>query len=123
MTTMLHAAFIERFREPNTPYLSPEKVGDVLGYQVYELAERAHVHRSIPSTRPQAVQLQQYLHEMVTVLSVATAMSGDLGRAAFLVRNEPLRVFGYKTAIDLIEEGRADALMAYLDSLAGGAAG
>ncbi|MFU7548321.1 antitoxin Xre/MbcA/ParS toxin-binding domain-containing protein [Pseudomonas paraeruginosa] len=39
------------------------------------------------------------------------------------MRNEPLRDFGYKTAIDLIEEGRADALMAYLDSLAGGAAG
>lgn len=97
MTTTLHTAFIERFREPNTPYLSPEEVGAVFGFQVYELAERAHVHCSIPSTRPQAAQLQKYLHEMVTVLGVATEMSGDLGRAAFLMRNEPLRAFGYKT--------------------------
>lgn len=60
---------------------------------------------------------------MVTVVGVATEMSGDLGRAAFLMRNEPLRTFGYRTAADLIQEGRADALMVYLDSLAGGAAG
>lgn len=123
MASTLHAAFTERFREPNTRYLSPEKVGAVFGLQVYELAEHAQVHRSIPSTRPQAAQLQKYLHEMVTVLGVATEMSSDLGRAAFLVRNEPLRAFGYKTADDLIQDGRADAVIAYLESLAGGAAG
>jgi len=54
---------------------------------------------------------------------VATEMTGDLDRAAFLLRNEPLRTFGYKTADALIQEGRADAVIAYLESLAGGAAG
>jgi len=49
-------------------------------------------------------------------------MTGDLERAAFLLRNEP-RAFGYKTADGLIQEGRTDAVIAYLESLAGGAAG
>lgn len=44
-------------------------------------------------------------------------------RTAFLLRNEPQRAFGYKTADTLIQEGRADAVIAYLESLAGGAAG
>ncbi|HBO3409699.1 MbcA/ParS/Xre antitoxin family protein [Pseudomonas aeruginosa] len=123
MNTALQEPFVERFREPNTPYLSPSKVGDFFGFRVQELAERAHVHRNTPTARPQAPQLQKYLQDMVKVLAVATEMTGDLERAAFLVRNEPLRAFGYKTADDLIQEGQADAVIAYLESLAGGAAG
>ncbi|MGP3790539.1 antitoxin Xre/MbcA/ParS toxin-binding domain-containing protein [Pseudomonas sp. B392_1p] len=67
--------------------------------------------------------MQKYLQDMVRVLAVATEMTGGLERAAFLLRNEPLRTFGYKTADALIQEGRADAVIAYLESLAGGAAG
>lgn len=123
MSTVLQEPFVERFREPNTPYLSPSKVGDFFGFRVQELAERAHVHRNTPTARLQAPQLQKYLQDMVRVLAVATEMTGDPERAAFLLRNEPLRSFGYKTADALIQEGRAEAVIAYLESLAGGAAG
>ncbi len=123
MSSVLQEPFVERFREPNTPYLSPSKVGDFFGFRVQELAERAHVHRNTPTARPQTPQLQKYLQDMVRVLAVATEMTGDLDRAVFLLRNEPLRVFGYKTADTLIQDGRADAVIAYLESLAGGAAG
>lgn len=114
---------IEQFREPNTPYLSPTRVGDFFGFRVQELAERAHVHRNTPTARPQAPQLQKYLQDMVRVLAVAAEVTGDAERAAFLLRNEPLRTFGYKTADTLVQEGRTDAVIAYLESLAGGAAG
>lgn len=50
-------------------------------------------------------------------------MTGDADRAAFLPRNEPLRVFGYRTADALVQGGRAEDVVAYLESLAGGAAG
>jgi len=123
MSTLLQEPFVERFREPNTPYLSPAKVGDFFGFRVQELAERAHVHRNTPTARPQAPQLQKYLQDMVRVLAVATEMTGDVQRAVFLLRNEPLRAFGYKTADTLIQDGRADAVIAYLESFAGGAAG
>lgn len=96
---------------------------DFFGFRVQELAERAHVHRNTPTTRPQAPQLQKYLQEMIRVLAVATEMTGDVERAAFLLRNEPLRAFGYKTADTLVQEGKAEAVIAYLESLAGGAAG
>ena len=90
---------------------------------VQELAERAHVHRNTPAARPQAPQLQKYLQDMLRVLAVITEITGDEQRAAFLLRNEPLRAFGYKTADSLVQQGRADDVIAYLESLAGGAAG
>jgi len=120
---VLDQPFVERFREPDTPYLSPTRVGDFFGFRVQELAERAHVHRNTPTARPQAPQLQKYLQDMVRALAAATEMTGDAGRAAFLLRNEPLRAFGYKTADALVQEGRVEDVIAYLESLAGGAAG
>ena len=123
MVAALQIPFTEQFREPDTPYLSPARVGDFFGFQVQELAERARVHRNTPTARPQAPQLQKYLQDMVRVLSVAAEVTGDKSRAAFLLRNEPLKAFGYKTADALIQEGRADAVIAYLESFAGGAAG
>jgi len=115
--------FVERFREPNTPYLSPALIGTLFGFQNQELAQRAHVHHNTPSARPQAPQLQKYLQDMVRVLAVATEMTGDENRAAFLLRNEPLRAFGYKTADTLLQEGRVEDVIAYLESFAGGTAG
>ena len=123
MSTALQQPFVEQFREPDTPYLSPARIGDFFGFKIQELAERAHVHRNTPTARPQAPQLQKYLQDMVRALAAATEMTGDEKRAAFLLRNEPLRAFGYKTADALIQEGRADAVIAYLESLASGAAG
>lgn len=123
MNAVLQEPFVERFREPNTLYLSPSKVGDFFGFRVQELAERAHVHRNTPTARPQAPQLQKYLQDMVRVLAVATEMTGNSERAVFLLRNEPLRAFSYKTADALIQEGRADVVIGYLESLVGGAVG
>ncbi len=122
-TGRLAGSFADPFREPNTPFLSPARVSEVFGYQVQDLAERAGVHRNAPSSRPHSAQLQKALQDLLRVLSVATEMTGDVGRAAFLIRNEPLRAFDARTADQLIKEGRADDVIAYLQSLAGGAAG
>lgn len=123
MNAVLNSPLTERFREPNTPFLSPGRVGTLFGLRVQDLAERAHVHRNTPTARPQAPQLQKYLQDMLRVLAAASAMTGDESRAVFLLRNEPLSAFGYKTADTLVQEGRADAVIAYLESLSGGAAG
>lgn len=123
MSAVLHQPLSERFREPNTPFLSPNRLAEFFGFQVQDLAERAHVHRNTPRQRPQAPQLQKYLQDMVRVLSVTTEMTGDIDRAAFLIRNEPLRAFDRKTVDTLVQEGRVDDVVAYLESLASGAAG
>lgn len=57
------------------------------------------------------------------VLDVATVMTGDVERAAHLLRQEPLRAFDGQTAQALIQAGRAEDVISYLQSLAAGAAG
>lgn len=123
MNAVLWEPITERFREPNTPFLSPKRLGDFFGFQVQEVADRAHVHRNALSARPHATALQEYLQNLVRVLQVATEMTGDPQRAVFLIRNEPLRAFNRKTADALITEGRTNDVVAYLESLASGAAG
>ncbi len=123
MKAALYQQLVEEFREPNTFFLSPARVGDFFGFEVHEIAARAHVHRNIPATRPHAQQLQTYLQDMLRVLAAAIEITEESKRAAFLVRNEPLRPFGYKTAIRLVEDGRVEDVVAYLESLSGGAAG
>lgn len=123
MNAVLWEPVSERFREADTPFLSAERLGAFFGFQVQEVADRARVHRNTLRARPHTGALQNYLKNLVRVLHVATEMTGDPQRAAFLIRNEPLRAFGHKTADTLIAEGRADDVVAYLESLASGAAG
>ena len=123
MSAVVHDPFAEQFRDAESAFLSPAKVSEAFGLRVQELAEGAHVHRNTPTARPYAPQLQRYLKDMVRVLAVASDMTGDVERAVFLLRNEPLRVFDYRTAEQLVQDGRADDVVAYLRSLAAGAAG
>ena len=82
---MLQQPLAERFRESDTAYLSPAKIGEFFGLRVQELAERAHVHRNAPTARPQTPRLQKYLQDMVRVLAIAVMMTGDEKRAVFLL--------------------------------------
>lgn len=123
MNAMLREPLSERFREPDTIYLSPTRMAEFFGFQIQDLAERAHVHRNTVRVRPHSPQVQSYLRDLVRVLSAAVELTGDPARAAFLIRNEPLRVFDRKTADTLVQEGRADDVVGYLESIAGGAAG
>lgn len=123
MSAVLHESLSELFREPNTLYLSPTRAAEFFGFQVQEVAEGAHVHRNTVRERPSSPAVQKYLRDLLRVLSAAEAVTGDRRRAAFLIRNEPLRVFDHKTADQLIREGHAEDVIGYLESIAGGAAG
>lgn len=60
---------------------------------------------------------------LLEVFRVVEGMTNDPGRAAELIRQEPLRVFDGLTASQLVLEGRALDLIAYLTSVEAGAAG
>jgi hypothetical protein len=57
------------------------------------------------------------------VIRAATDLSGDVDRALFWYRNEPLQPFGYKTAEQLVSDGHTEDLLRYIGSLEAGAAG
>jgi hypothetical protein len=117
--------FVDFLREPDTsaPVLSPKRFSQAMHIDLQTLADQAHVHRNTISRAPGSRGVQDFLRESLRVIKAATDLSGDLNKALFWYRNEPLSVFGYKTAERLVSEGRADALLRYVASIEAGAAG
>ena len=117
--------FIDYLRDPDTsaPVLSPKRFSQALNIDLQMLAEQAHVHRNTISRAPGSRGVQDFLREALRIIKAATDLTGDLHRALFWYRTEPLPVFGYKTAERLVSEGRTDDVLRYVSSLEAGAAG
>jgi hypothetical protein len=120
-----YAQFAEFLRDADSPapLLSPKRFSQALRIDLQTLAEQAHVHRNTITRAPGSRGVQDFLREALRVIKAATDLNGDLNKALFWYRNEPLSVFGYKTAERLVSEGRADDLLRYVASLEAGAAG
>lgn len=117
--------FIDYLRDPDTlaPVLSPKRFSQALNIDLQMLAEQAHVHRNTISRAPGSRGVQDYLREALRIIKAATDLTGDLNKAVFWYRTEPLAEFGYKTAERLASEGRTDDVLRYVSSLEAGAAG
>lgn len=63
---------------------------------------------------------QARLKDTVEIINRVSQWSGGTGRAFAWFRSQPLPSFGDKTAEDLVKEGRADAVKAYLARIADG---
>ena len=103
--------------------LSPKRFSDVLSIDLQTLAGQAHVHRNTLSRAPASESVQHFMREALRVLRAANDLTGDVGRAIFWYRNEPLPPFNYKTAEQLVSEGRSEDVLRYVESLEAGAAG
>jgi hypothetical protein len=117
--------FVEFLKDPDesAPVLSPKRFSQAMHIDLQTLAEQAHVHRNTISRAPNSRGVQSFLREALRVIKAATDLNGDLNKALFWYRNEPLSVFGYKTPERLVSEGRTDDLLPYMASLGAGAAG
>lgn len=112
-----------RDQEVGASTLSPKRFSDLLSIDVQTFATQAHVHRNTVNRAPASESVQKFLREALRVLRAAHDLSGDITRAIFWYRNEPLPPFGYKTAEQLVSEGRTEDVLRYVGSLEAGAAG
>ena len=83
----------------------------------------AGVHRNTLRTHPESPRLQAMLRDLMRVLSAATAIQPDPQRAIFLIKNEPVPAFRHKTLLQLIQEGRTEDAIDYLESVSAGFVG
>jgi uncharacterized protein (DUF2384 family) len=98
-------------------YLDPQRVMDLTGMRVQDLASVAGVDRNTVTRNPQSAKIQRALGEIVRVLESAAEVAGDVDRALVWFRHQPIEAYRFKTAAELVAEGHADAVMAYLDDL------
>lgn len=105
------------------PILSPKRFSQALHMDLQTLAGQAHVHRNTINRAPESESVQRFLREAVRVLRAATDINKDVASAIFWYRNEPLPIFAYKTAEQLVVDGRSEDVLRYVASLEAGAAG
>jgi uncharacterized protein (DUF2384 family) len=120
--TVQISGFVESLQEPKTPYISLERFSDALGVKRASMATITGVHRNT-LRNPASERLQNRLREMIRVITAAATLTGDMQKAIYWFRNEPIVDYDHKTAAELVAEGHADAALAYLRDLGNGANG
>ena len=118
------ASFLSTLKDQNSrTALSPERLADALELPIQKLASLARVHRNTVSLTPTSPKLQDAMVDVVRVLSAAHTLTGDIDRALFWFRNQPIADFGHLTPMQLVEQGKVKAIIDYIESISGGAAG
>lgn len=119
----LVSAFLDSLQEPRTPYISPARFAERSGLSQGALARLAGVHRNTVRLNPASEALQDRLRAMVGIIASAAELAGDVEKALYWFRNEPIADYKGRTAADLVAAGQAGAVLAYLEDLRNGATG
>jgi len=113
-------AATSRFAEKGTPFLSPRRVAELLGVTMSELAALVGVARNTLAAGSGARKVDAALSPVVRVLAMAGEMAGSEERAAIWFKHQPIPGWAGKTAYDLVREGKADKVLAYLEAVRSG---
>jgi transcriptional regulator with XRE-family HTH domain len=103
-------------------YVAANSLAKVLHITQHDLAEVTGLSRDSvsKSSRVRSKTTQARLRDTVEIINRVAEWSGGAGRAFAWFRSQPLPSFGDKTAEDLVKEGRAAAVKAYLSRIADG---
>ena len=116
------SSFVQSLQEPRKSYISPARFSKAIGINVSGMARLTGVHRNT-MRNPASDRVQERLRQIVRVISAATELTGDINKAIFWYRNEPIIDYRHQTAAELVAQGHTEAVLAYIDDLANGANG
>ncbi|WP_117193387.1 antitoxin Xre/MbcA/ParS toxin-binding domain-containing protein [Rhizobium terrae] len=108
------------FGEPQSPFLSARRVAELLGVTQAELAKLIGIARNTLTAKSGARKVDMALSPVVRILAMASEMAGDENRAAIWFKHQPIPGWAGKTAYDLVGEGKADKVLAYLEAVRSG---
>lgn len=108
------------FRESGQPYLSARRVSERLGLSLSELAIMIGVARTTLTAKSGARRVDSALSPLVRIIAMAAEMAGDDDRAAIWFKHQPIPGWGGKTALDLVQAGKSDTVLDYLEAVRAG---
>jgi hypothetical protein len=108
------------FGQEKTPFLSAKRVAELLGVTMTELAGLIGVARNTLAAKAGARKVDAALSPIVRILAMAGEMAGDERRAAIWFKHQPIPGWAGKTSYDLVREGKADKVLAYLEAVRSG---
>lgn len=114
---------LESARVPGTSLFSADNVAKLLAFDKSELAAITGVHHNTLRSHPESKRVQDGLRTLMQVVTSVLAIQPDVTKAVFLVKNEPIPLFNYRTLMQLIEQGRARDAIDYLSAAESGFSG
>ena len=116
----VRAPLNEVFRSDGT--VEPGRLTEELRVSKAELASAAGLSREAVSktARLKAPSTQRRLRDMVEIITRVLPWAGSVPQAFAWYRAQPIPSFGDQTVEDLVKEGRAEAVKAYLARIAVG---
>jgi hypothetical protein len=109
-----------QFSEDSSRFLSSRRVSDLLGVTQSELAKLIGVARNTLTAASGTRKVDQALSPIVRILAMAAEMAGDESRAVIWFKHQPIPGWAGKTAYDLVGEGKAEKVLAYLEAVRAG---
>lgn len=112
--------------QDGSPTLCPRRLAEALAIPLDRLAKLCGVHRNTVSQAPHSDKLQRSMRDVLRVLSAAYRLGEGpehLRRTLFWFRNFPIPDFGHVTPMQMVERGRAQAVIFYVESLSAEACG
>lgn len=101
---------------------SPRKLAEMLRTTQDEIARTLGLGRDAIARKDRlaSARTQKRLREMIEVLNRVEPRFGSALIAYAWYRSEPLPGFGGRTAMQLVQDGEADAVMDYIDAVDAG---
>jgi hypothetical protein len=114
-------AFLDEVMDPDG-FIATERLTDTLRINKTQLATAFGLSRDAvsKSARWRARATQTRLRDVAEIINRVLPWTGSVPQAFAWYRAQPLPSFGDRTAEDLVKEGRAEAVKAYLSRLAAG---
>ncbi len=109
-----------RFGEGGSPFLSGHRLSEQLGVTQSELAKLVGVARNTLTAKSATRKVDAALSPVVRILAIAAEMAGDESRAVIWFKHQPIPGWAGKTAYDLVGDGKADQVLAYLEAVRSG---
>lgn len=108
-----------RLSEEGSNQLSAQKTAEVLGISMSEIARLTGLARNTLASG-NSRKIDQALSPIVRVLAYATEMTGGEDRAVLWFKHQPIPGWAGKTAYDLVEEGKSEKVLNYLEAVRSG---
>lgn len=107
---------------PDSGHFAPSKIADYLMTTKADIARTAGLGRDavVRKERIGSLKTQKRLREMVEVINKVTPRFGSALMAYAWYRSEPLAGFSGWTAMQLVQAGRADDVLDYVDAVDAG---
>jgi len=109
-----------RFGEGGSPFLSAHRLSEQLGVTQSELAKLIGIARNTLTAKSATRKVDAALSPIVRILAMAAEMAGDENRAVIWFKHQPIPGWAGKTAYDLVGQGKADQVLAYLEAVRSG---